>query len=78
MVFWRKIVFYGVLTRILFPMGLRVFCAIFFGKKCARANFYAFCMSGSALATEGLQQVDELSTASTVSWPESFDENGSY
>ena len=35
LVFWRKIVFYGVLTRILFPMGLRVFCAIFFGARSA-------------------------------------------
>ena len=26
-------------------MGLRVFEVIFFGKKCACANFYAFCMS---------------------------------
>ena len=27
------------------PTGLRVFCAIFLGKKCACANFYTFRMS---------------------------------
>ena len=46
-VFWRKIGVYGVLSRILFPMCLRVFCANFLDKNCARSNFYAFCMSES-------------------------------
>ena len=45
MVFLGKIVVYGVLSRILQPTGLRVFCAIFWGKKCARANLYTFRMS---------------------------------
>ena len=34
-------------TRIL--LDLRVFCANFFGQKCACANFYAFCMSGVSM-----------------------------
>ena len=31
--FGRKIGIYGVLSRILLPTGLRVFCANFFGQK---------------------------------------------
>ena len=33
MVFLGKIVVYGVLSRILLPTGLRVFCANLFGQK---------------------------------------------
>ena len=36
---------HGVLSWILLPTGLSVFCANFLGKKCARVNFYVFRMS---------------------------------
>ena len=43
----------GVLSRILLPTGLRVFCANFLGQKCARANFNVFRMSRKKLAEKG-------------------------
>ena len=59
-VFLGKIVVYGVLSRILLPTGLRVFVLIFFGQKCACANFYVFRISARNIRSRHGKDVAHL------------------